>query len=89
MTTVPNVSNHSGLRKTKAKDYVILLDSLEFAFPKHQLDQIADEWNAGMDLELLSKKYKRVIDEMFLALFHLSRQGKIKRPLAKEIKHAT
>ena len=85
MTTIPNVSNHSGLRNTNARDYVIVLDSLEFAFPKYQLQEISDAWNEGIELDDLASRYKRPMDEIFLALFHQARNGEIKRPICRRI----
>lgn len=76
-----------GLKQTGANDYEILLEDLEFAFPKHQLADLCNDWNAGADIELLAKRYKRDIDEIFLALFHLARKKKIKRPIAKLLKN--
>lgn len=74
-----------GLKKTRADGYVILLEDLEFAFPKHELNELCNDWNTGTDIELLAKRYKRDVDEVFLALFHLARLGKITRPIGKRI----
>lgn len=70
------------LKQTRARDYEFILDDLELAFPKDQLNQITDDWEAGMELEFIAKKNKRMPEEVFLALFHQARKKKIKRPFA-------
>ncbi|WP_181350504.1 hypothetical protein [Thalassobacillus sp. CUG 92003] len=61
---------------------VIILDNIEFGFPEWQLKAIQDDWEEGLDVESIAKKQKRKWEEVFLALFHLARKGKIKRPFA-------
>ena len=70
------------LKQTRARDYEFILDDLELAFPKDQLNQITDDWEAGMELEFIAKKNKLIPEEVFLALFHQARKKKIKRPFA-------
>lgn len=70
------------LKQTRTRDYEFILDDLEFAFPKEQIQQITDDWEAGMELEFIAKKNKRMPEEVFLALFHQARKKKIKRPFA-------
>ncbi|MFA1821191.1 hypothetical protein ACDX78_13625 [Virgibacillus oceani] len=70
------------LQQTRMRDNEFILDDLEFTFPKQQLKQITDDWNAGMDVEFVAKKNKRNAHEVFLALYHQARKGKVKRPFA-------
>ena len=66
-------------------DYVIILDDLEFAFRKDQLDEIADLHNDGVRLSDISKITKRDEYEVMLAIIHLHRQGKLTRTLARRV----
>ncbi|WP_163526645.1 hypothetical protein [Halobacillus ihumii] len=63
----------------KTGNNVIILEELEFGYPEKQLKEIQDDWNDGVELEQIAWKQKRPADEIFLALFHLGRKGKIKR----------
>ncbi|WP_062513977.1 hypothetical protein [Halobacillus sp. KGW1] len=69
----------------KTGENVIILDNLEFGFPKGQLEEIREDWEAGIDIEQIKFKQQRPADEIFLALFHLARLGKIKRPFGRRI----
>lgn len=71
--------------KTGAKEYVTVLEDMEFYFPVRQLSEIAKQWNNGVHILDLAEEYRRPAEEIFLALFHLARKGKIKRPLARRI----
>ena len=66
-------------------DYVIILDDLEFAFQKDQLDEIAELHNDGVRLSDISKITKRDEYEVLLAIIHLHRKGKLTRPLARRV----
>ena len=66
-------------------DYVIILDDLEFAFQKDQLDEIAELHNDGVRLSDISKITKRDEYEVLLAIIHLHREGKLTRPLARRV----
>lgn len=70
------------IKQTGMRDYEFILEDLELAFPKSQLEEITELWNEGKSFELIVQKYKRHEDEVFLALFHQHRQGKINRPFA-------
>ncbi|MCM3739206.1 hypothetical protein M3210_02875 [Oceanobacillus luteolus] len=74
ITTYPTL-----LKKTRARDNVIILDDLEFVFPKEQLEAITNAFNEGLEVEEIAKLHKRHQDEVFLALFHQARGGKVKR----------
>ncbi|WP_051681322.1 hypothetical protein [Virgibacillus alimentarius] len=66
----------------KTGDYVYCLEDLELAFPVDQLKEITNMWNEGSEIEFIAKKYRRDMDEVFLALFHQARRRKTKRPFA-------
>jgi len=74
-----------GVKNAGAEKYVTLLEDLEFYFPAWQLKEITELWNDGIHIMDLAKRYKRDVDEVFLALFHQARKGKIKRPIAKHL----
>ena len=59
-----------------------VLEDLELAFYKEQLDRITKRWNNGESLDKISRTEQRETDEVFLALFHQARKGKITRPFA-------
>lgn len=63
-----------------------VLEDLELAFPKEQLTQITKQWNKGWEIEKIAENMSREPDEVFLALFHQARRGRIKRPFAYQVK---
>ncbi|MCG5104415.1 hypothetical protein [Oceanobacillus alkalisoli] len=70
------------LKQTRHRDYVFVLEDLELAFPKDQLESITIAWNNGMELENIAEKYKRAPEEIFLALFHQAMENKVTRAFA-------
>ncbi len=64
------------------RDYVVILDDLEFAFRPQQLNKIANLHNGGMWVTDIAVEVKRNEYEVLLALVHLHIKGKIKRELA-------
>ena len=66
-------------------DYIIILEDLEFAFRKEQLDEIAELHNDGVRLSEISRETRRDEYEVLLAIIHLHRQGKLTRPLARRV----
>lgn len=70
------------IEEKRMRDYVFILEDYELAFPKPQLESITRDWNNGTDIEVISKRYKRPVEEIFLALFHQAIQEKITRPFA-------
>lgn len=70
------------LKKNRTRNYEFVLEDLELAFPKWQLDEITEHWENGAELDYIAKKFKRQVDEVFLALFHQAREGNIERPFA-------
>jgi len=63
-------------------DYIFVLEDLELAFPKDQLNDITKRYNNGESVESIAETEKRDPDEIFLALFHQARQKKTKKPFA-------
>ena len=63
----------------------IILEELEFGFPTEQLAEIQEDWENGAELEQIAFKQKRHRDEVFLAIFHLARKNRIKRPFAYRV----
>src|SRR5690625_1808277 len=64
------------------RDYVFCNEDLELAFEKHDLDIITDKWNRGHDILQIAEEHKRDPDEIFLAIFHQARKGKITRKIS-------
>lgn len=77
------ISPNSMLKQTRARDYVILLEDLEFAMPKTQLKRITDKHNDGLGLEEIAKEERRNVYEVLLALIHQAKTKRVYlRPLA-------
>ena len=60
-------------------DVEIILDDIEFAWNKSHIKKIINMWRAGRTISYIGKEMNRDYDEVFLLLFHLSRQGLIKK----------
>lgn len=60
-------------------DYVYALEDLEIAFPKWQMARITHAFENGQGLLEISKREQRDPDEIFLAIYHQARKGRIKR----------
>ena len=81
-----------GLPKLKPKGgfygggIVQLFNDLTIDFTGDMLDEILIKYNAGYSIEEIAEYTKRDPDEIFLALFHLARQGKEILPFAKRIR---
>lgn len=52
------------------KDYIFLLEHLEPAMEKSQLNRVIEKHNAGMDYNLIAKQEKRNPAEIIVALIH-------------------
>lgn len=65
----------------KDKDYVFCNEELEMVFEKQDLETITDKWNSGNKIETIAEEHRRDPDEIFLALFHQARNGKIFRKI--------
>lgn len=68
------------IKKTGARDYVIALDGLEFAFQKDQLEKIRDLHNNGYGYKEISKIVKRDPYEVIVGLLHHVYSGRWIRP---------
>lgn len=66
----------------RRRDYVILLETLEFAMPESQLDKITKLHNQGMDYRDISKITKRNKYEVIIALLHQVKSGIAMKPFA-------
>lgn len=73
----------------KGKNYVFCNEELEPAFERDELEIIADKWNNGFGFKKIAEEHERDPDEIFLAIFHLAREGKIHRKIncKKQVKH--
>ncbi len=63
-------------------DYVFCNEELEPVFERNDLEEITKKWNQGFSFEEIAVEYQRDPDEIFLAIFHQAREGKIVRRLA-------
>lgn len=61
---------------------VILLEDLEFAMPKDQLEDITKLHNDGINFQDIAKEVKRHPYEVIIALLHQVKQGRHMRPFA-------
>lgn len=59
-----------------------ILDDCELYFSEEMLENIRKFYNEGHPIEKISNYLRRDADEIFLAIFHLARKGKIKLPFA-------
>lgn len=73
------MTNNDPVRQT------IILADLDFGFDPFQLKDITNYWEDGKEVEDIAKIFKRDPDEIFLALFHQSREGLIERPFARRM----
>lgn len=80
MNTATETINY--IPKKRARDYVVILDDLEFAFEKDKLDVIAEMHNAGEWVTDIAKKVKRNEFETLLAIVHLHKRRRLTRELA-------
>lgn len=65
----------------KGHKYIFCNEDLELAFEKDVLEEITEMWNARIKIDDIAIKFRRDPDEVFLAIFHQARAGKIKRKL--------
>jgi len=63
------------LKQTRRRDYVFLLDDLELAMHKDQLDRVTKLWNVGLRIEVLAEFEKRNPIEVLIALMHQAKKG--------------
>lgn len=70
------------LNTDRARENVILLEDLEFAMPKDQLENITEMHNDGMDFQEIAKEVRRNPYEVIIALLHQTKLGRKMRPMA-------
>lgn len=63
------------------KDYIFLLEDMEFAMTKEQLDRVTQNWNNGFKVSELAEFERRDPIEILIALIHQAKRGKSLRPL--------
>lgn len=76
-----NTRNGQAAYLKKDKDYVFCNEELELAFEKQDLERITKKWNHGYAIVDIAEEHKRDPDEIFLALFHQARVGKVYRKI--------
>lgn len=64
------------------RDYIILLEDLEFVMSKDQLMRITNMHNDGYSLEEIMNEEKRDPYEIILALLHQTKTKRLLRPFA-------
>jgi len=69
------------LKPIGKENYVIILEDLEFAFEKKELEMIAGHHNYGFGINEIAEHMNRNEYEILLAILHLHRQGQIKRKI--------
>lgn len=63
------------------KDYVFLLEDMEFAMTKDQLKRVTKKWNEGYWIPIIAEMEKRNPVEILIALIHQAKKGRKIRPL--------
>lgn len=62
------------------------LDDMELFFGEVLLDEIRELYQEGYSAEVIGKEVNRDPDEIFIALFHMARQGIDINPFAKRLR---
>ena len=57
----------------------IILEDLDFSWEQKQIDRAEYLWGEGFGVPDIAAEFKRSVDETFLLMLHLSREGKIKK----------
>lgn len=65
----------------EGRSYVFCHEDLELAFEKRDLELITEKWNQGANIFKIAEEHKRDPDEVFLAIFHQARKGKLERKI--------
>jgi hypothetical protein len=76
---IKNFPYNEGNLRDPRMNRVIVLENLNFIFDESELNEINELWDKDSSLTDIAEYFKRDPDEIFLALFHLSREKKIKR----------
>jgi len=67
--------------KKKRKKIEIVLDDLDFIWDRAELSEMKQMWEEGKTLYEMAYRFDRKEEEVFLALLHLSRHGRITKRL--------
>lgn len=66
--------------KRRRRNLKLVLEDLDFSWDEDELRELARMNNEGSTIEQMNEVFRREDeDEIFLALFHLARHGRIKR----------
>lgn len=63
----------------RRRNIVVALEDLDFIWDSDELRDMVELHNEGKDIEYMAWFFNRDPDEVFIALFHLARKGKIER----------
>lgn len=58
---------------------VIILEDLNFYWKEKDIEKVLKAWEDNMPVPLIAREVRRNIDETFLLLMHLTREGKLKK----------
>lgn len=65
------------MQPSNSRDYVVMLEDLEFGISKQQLNHITDLHMQGMEWEDISQETKRDVYEVLVALIVQAKHGRI------------
>lgn len=71
------------VEQMRFRDYEIILEDLEFMFKKSSLSEIEFMHNRGFSITEIAEHAKRNEYEILLAVLHLHRKGRLKKPLRR------
>lgn len=67
--------------KKKRKKIEIVLEDLDFIWDRAELSEMKQMWEEGKTIYDMAYRFDRKEEEVFLALLHLSRHGRITKRL--------
>ena len=73
--------NRLAIDKTKIRpkeELIIALSDLDFSWYPAEVEQVKELWQKGIGTAEIAKKFSREVDEVFLLLLDLARQGEIR-----------
>lgn len=73
------INSYNYVNRTKYTDIEIILEDVEFAWRKSDIQEVIKLWGYGIPLKKISERINRDLDEVFLLLLHLARNGTIKK----------
>ncbi|MGY0692647.1 hypothetical protein ACW2QC_07610 [Virgibacillus sp. FSP13] len=87
MSAASKINRTYKSRKERLADgaLVYCLSDLEIIFSEGLIKEVTDLYEAGHCPEEIGQAINRDPDEVFIALFHQARQGKIDRAFAKRL----